>query len=298
MSCSSVEEQLCAPPQRVLSHVNACERQDQLYRGALAPLIASDDPQLGEIDLSAHTHRMHAPLQPDAIQQQAPPHYALHHQRMHPSAAGWAAGADQQQTPRSRGVLREEEYLTSPEMIALWQRHCEDLDAVREETRAQSTGVSGSERPLSGFHESQGDIFHGVPPFHGAGNFQDPLAMDYAQMYSGPLGLQCLAAGRNLPSPAPSAASQPVLDREAGGGTGLAGQAAPGQAGAHWGPVHDRTNVPTSDVNEQNSGQSAWSKFAAGAAEHTDGRSDDELPMRGCDLYHRLCTYARCFHSI
>lgn len=279
MSCSSGEEP-CAPPQHVLAHVSAMQRQEGLYRGALASQMASDDPQLGTNSLGEYRQQWQGSWQPDASQQ-SPPHYALHHQRMHPGEAGWRA--DPQQTPDSRGAgMREEDYMTSPEMIALWQRQCEDLDAVREETRAASAAVSGSERANSGYQEHLGAPYHGAP-YHDFEHLQDHVAVDYTQMFPGSPGLYCQApVGRNLPSPTPSVASQPVLDREAGGGTGLAGKAAPAQVGGHWGGMlHDRTNVPAVETSGLTGDHSAWSKFAAGAAEYTDGRSDDELPLCG-----------------
>lgn len=288
----------------MLANIGAMRQQESLCRGALVPQLALDDPHVGTNSVGEYRQK----CQPDANKQpppqQSPPHYALNHQRMHSGEVG--GRVDPQQTPDSRSAaLREQDYLTSPEMIALWQRQCEDLDAVREETQAQSAAVSGSEWAPGAYQDLMGAPYFGDPchaPFYGdpypvAGDLQGRVAMDHTQMYPGaPFhpgapGLCCPPVGRNLASPTPSVASQPVLDREAGGGTGLAGKAAPAQMGAHWvGTLHDRTNVQAVDTSGFISDHDAWSKFAAGAAEYTDGRSDDELPLCGCAV--QLC----CFH--
>lgn len=286
MSLYSAEEP-CAPPAHVVAHVSAMKRQEELYCGAMHPMMASDDPPVGIHSLNIDRKPAHGPWQPNS-NHQSPPHYALNHQRMRPGAPGWS---DPQQTPLSRGILREEEYMTSPEMIALWQRQCEDLDAVREETRAHQTTVCGSEAaqdPLgvSGYPDQLEGAHLGIP-YPGAASLQPPIPVEYPHMhpYSGPQGLCSQPVGRNLSSPTPSVASQPVLDREAGGGTGLAGKASPAVLGAHWcsmtEPMQDRTNVPAA-VDGLANDQTSWSKFSADASDFADGRSDDELPLCGC----------------
>ena len=280
MSCSSSEEPW-APPQPIWDHVEDPRRQESLRRDAVAPQLTSDD-LLGTNSVDEYRRRW----QPDT-NQQSPPHYALNHQRMHSGEPG--SRADPQQTPDARAaVLREHDNLTSPEMIALWQRQCEDLDAVREEIQAQSAAVSGSEWAPGGYQDPMWASFY-CDPYHAAGDVQGRVGADYTQLHPGaPFqpeapGLCRPPVGRNLPSPTPSVASLPVLEREAGGGTGLAGKAAPTQVGAHWGGMlHDRTNVQAVDTSACVSDHDAWSKFAAGAAEYTDGRSDDELPLCGC----------------